>query len=146
MRRSRASRREATVELTPLIDVVFLLLIFFMVSTSFVQNETLNVDLPQANGDAQSSQDLYINVIVQEDGRYEIDGNLVADESLAGLVNTLRSIVEKNAAQNNSLPVIISADALATHQSVVRIMDACAQAGLSQISLATQPILNPSKE
>ncbi|MFQ3347119.1 MAG: biopolymer transport protein ExbD [Candidatus Azotimanducaceae bacterium] len=146
MRRSRASRREATVELTPLIDVVFLLLIFFMVSTSFVQNEALNVDLPQANGDAQSSQDLYINVIVQEDGRYEIDGNLVADESLAGLVNTLRSIVEKNAAQNNSLPVIISADALATHQSVVRIMDACAQAGLSQISLATQPILNPSKE
>jgi|TARA_B110000971_G_scaffold221634_1_gene269609 biopolymer transport protein ExbD len=126
--------------------VVFLLLIFFMVSTSFVQNEALNVDLPQANGDAQSSQDLYINVIVQEDGRYEIDGNLVADESLAGLVNTLRSIVEKNAAQNNSLPVIISADALATHQSVVRIMDACAQAGLSQISLATQPILNPSKE
>jgi biopolymer transport protein ExbD len=111
-----------------------------------VQNEALNVDLPQANGDAQSSQDLYINVIVQEDGRYEIDGNLVADESLAGLVNTLRSIVEKNAAQNNSLPVIISADALATHQSVVRIMDACAQAGLSQISLATQPILNPSKE
>ncbi len=146
MRRSRASRREATVELTPLIDVVFLLLIFFMVSTSFVQNEALNVDLPQANGDAQSSQDLYINVIVQEDGRYEIDGNLVADESLAGLVNTLRSIVEKNAAQNNSLPVIISADALATHQSVVRIMDACAQAGLSHISLATQPILNPSKE
>lgn len=146
MRRSRASRREATVELTPLIDVVFLLLIFFMVSTSFVQNEALNVDLPQANGDAQPSQDLYINVIVQEDGRYEIDGNLVADESLAGLVNTLRSIVEKNAAQNNSLPVIISADALATHQSVVRIMDACAQAGLSQISLATQPILNPSKE
>ena len=146
MRRSRASRREATVELTPLIDVVFLLLIFFMVSTSFVQNEALNVDLPQANGDAQSSQDLYINVIVQEDGRYEIDGNLVADESLAGLVNTLRSIVEKNAVQNNSLPVIISADALATHQSVVRIMDACAQAGLSQISLATQPILNPSKE
>jgi|TARA_B110000977_G_scaffold135409_1_gene172255 biopolymer transport protein ExbD len=146
VRRSRASRREATVELTPLIDVVFLLLIFFMVSTSFVQNEALNVDLPQANGDAQSSQDLYINVIVQEDGRYEIDGNLVADESLAGLVNTLRSIVEKNAAQNNSLPVIISADALATHQSVVRIMDACAQAGLSQISLATQPILNPSKE
>ncbi len=146
MRRSRASRREATVELTPLIDVVFLLLIFFMVSTSFVQNQALNVDLPQANGDAQPSQDLYINVIVQEDGRYEIDGNLVADESLAGLVNTLRSIVEKNAAQNNSLPVIISADALATHQSVVRIMDACAQAGLSQISLATQPILNPSKE
>jgi biopolymer transport protein ExbD len=146
VRRSRASRREATVELTPLIDVVFLLLIFFMVSTSFVQNQALNVDLPQANGDAQSSQDLYINVIVQEDGRYEIDGNLVADESLAGLVNTLRSIVEKNAAQNNSLPVIISADALATHQSVVRIMDACAQAGLSQISLATQPILNPSKE
>jgi biopolymer transport protein ExbD len=146
VRRSRASRREATVELTPLIDVVFLLLIFFMVSTSFVQNQALNVDLPQANGDAQPSQDLYINVIVQEDGRYEIDGNLVADESLAGLVNTLRSIVEKNAAQNNSLPVIISADALATHQSVVRIMDACAQAGLSQISLATQPILNPSKE
>ncbi len=146
MRRSRASRREATVELTPLIDVVFLLLIFFMVSTSFVQNQALNVDLPQANSDAQPDQDVYINVVVQQNGRYEIDGKVVTDLSLVGLTNTLRAIVEKTAIQSKNLPVVISADASATHQSVVRVMDACAQVGLSRISLATQPILEPSKE
>ena len=146
MRRSRASRREATVELTPLIDVVFLLLIFFMVSTSFVQNQALNVDLPQANGDAQPNEDLFINVVVQKNGRYEIEGSIVVDTSLQGLAKTLQAVVEKNAARRTSLPVVISADATATHQSVVRVMDACAQVGLTQISLATQPILEPPKE
>ena len=146
MRRSRASRREATVELTPLIDVVFLLLIFFMVSTSFVQNQALNVDLPQANGDAQLNEDLFINVVVQQNGRYEIEGSIVVDTSLQGLAKTLQAVVEKNAARRTSLPVVISADATATHQSVVRVMDACAQVGLTQISLATQPILEPPKE
>ncbi len=146
MRRSRASRREATVELTPLIDVVFLLLIFFMVSTSFVQNQALNVDLPQANGDAQPNEDLIINVVVQQNGRYEIEGSIVVDTSLQGLAKTLQAVVEKNAARRTSLPVVISADATATHQSVVRVMDACAQVGLTQISLATQPILEPPKE
>tara|TARA_B110000483_G_C18112311_1_gene510201 strand:- start:786 stop:1226 length:441 start_codon:yes stop_codon:yes gene_type:complete len=146
VRRSRASRREATVELTPLIDVVFLLLIFFMVSTSFVQNQALNVDLPQANGDAQPNEDLIINVVVQQNGRYEIEGSIVVDTSLQGLAKTLQAVVEKNAARRTSLPVVISADATATHQSVVRVMDACAQVGLTQISLATQPILEPPKE
>ena len=146
MRRSRASRREATVELTPLIDVVFLLLTFFMVSTSFVQNQALNVDLPQANGDAQPNEDLIINVVVQQNGRYEIEGSIVVDTSLQGLAKTLQAVVEKNAARRTSLPVVISADATATHQSVVRVMDACAQVGLTQISLATQPILEPPKE
>ncbi len=146
VRRSRASRREATVELTPLIDVVFLLLIFFMVSTSFVQNQALNVDLPQANGDAQPSQDLYIEVVVLQNGRYEIEGRVVADASLQGLAKTLQIFIEKNTARAASLPVVISADANATHQSVVRVMDACAQVGLTQISLATQPILDPPKE
>jgi biopolymer transport protein ExbD len=146
VRRSRASRREATVELTPLIDVVFLLLIFFMVSTSFVQNQALNVDLPQANGDSQPNVDLFINVVVQQNGRYEIEGSIVVDTSLQGLAKTLQAVVEKNAARRTSLPVVISADATATHQSVVRVMDACAQVGLTQISLATQPILEPPKE
>jgi len=146
VRRSRASRREATVELTPLIDVVFLLLIFFMVSTSFVQNHALDVDLPQANGDAQPNQDLFINVVVQQNGRYEIEGSIVVDTSLQGLAKTLQAVVEKHAARKTSLPVVISADAAATHQSVVRVMDACAQVGLTQISLATQPILEPPKE
>ena len=111
-------------ELTPLIDVVFLLLIFFMVSTSFVQNQALNVDFPQANGVAQPNQDLYINVVVQQNGRYGIDGDVVTDISLKGLANTLRAIVEKTTVKSKDLPVVISADASATHQAVVRVMDA----------------------
>ena len=146
MKRSRASRREATVELTPLIDVVFLLLIFFMVSTSFVQKQALNVELPQANGEAQASQDLYIDILVLQDGRFEIEGTGVADASLQGLAKILQTVIEKKSALSTTLPVVISADAGATHQSVVRVMDACAQVGLTQISLATQPILETRKE
>ena len=117
-----------------------------MVSTSFVQNQALTVDLPQANGDAQPSQDLFINVVVQQNGRYEIEGRIVVDTSLQGLAETLQAVVEKKTARRKILPVVISADAAATHQSVVRVMDACAQVGLTQISLATQPILEPPKE
>ena len=117
-----------------------------MVSTSFVQNQALNVELPQANGDAQPSQDLYIEIVVLKNGRYEIEGRDVADISLQGLAKTLQTVVKKKPALRSSLAVVISADASATHQSVVRVMDACAQVGLTQISLATQPILETGKE
>ena len=146
MRNHRASRREASVELTPLIDVVFLLLIFFMVSSSFVQDQALNVALPQANGDARPVQEVYINIVVGRDGTYVIDGNSAVDGSLSGLSTQLRKVVRAKSQQSENLPVVISADANTTHQAVVRVMDACAQVGLSEISLATQPISKPSKE
>ena len=146
MSRSRASRREATVELTPLIDVVFLLLIFFMVSTSFVQNQALQVDLPQANGSNQPSEDLVIDVLVKQNGQYEIDGLVLNDGSLDGLMKSLQTILKNTVRQSSKLSVVINADANATHQSVVRVMDACAQVGLSRISLATQPIIESLKE
>lgn len=146
MRNHRASRREASVELTPLIDVVFLLLIFFMVSTSFVQDQALNVALPQANGDARPTEEVFINIVVGRDGTYVIDGNSALDGSLSGLSTQLRKVVKAKSQQSENLPVVISADANTTHQAVVRVMDACAQVGLSEISLATQPISKPSKE
>lgn len=117
-----------------------------MVSTSFVQKQALNVELPQANGEAQASQDLYIDILVLQNGRYEIEGTGVADASLQGLAKILQTVIEKKSALSTTLPVVISADAGATHQSVVRVMDACAQVGLTQISLATQPILETRKE
>ncbi len=126
--------------------IISVLAIFFMVSTSFVQNQALNVELPQANGDAQPNQDLYIEIVVLKNGRYEIEGRDVADASLQGLAKTLQTVVEKKSAVSTNLPVVISADASATHQSVVIVMDACAQVGLTQISLATQPILETGKE
>ena len=146
MRNHRASRREASVELTPLIDVVFLLLIFFMVSSSFVQDQALNVALPQANGGARPAQEVYINIVVGRDGTYVIDGNSAVDGSLSGLSTQLRRVVRAKSQLSENLPVVISADANTTHQAVVRVMDACAQVGLSEISLATQPISKPSKE
>ena len=99
-----------------------------------------------SSGPISGRKDLFINVVVQQNGRYEIEGRIVVDTSLQGLAETLQAVVEKNAARRKILPVVISADAAATHQSVVRVMDACAQVGLTQISLATQPILEPPKE
>jgi biopolymer transport protein ExbD len=117
-----------------------------MVSTSFVQDQALNVALPQANGDARPAEEVYINIVVGRDGTYVIDGNSSLDGSLSGLSTQLRKVVKAKSQQSENLPVVISADANTTHQAVVRVMDACAQVGLSEISLATQPISKPSKE
>jgi biopolymer transport protein ExbD len=128
------------VELTPLIDVVFLLLIFFMVSTGFIEDQALNVDLPDAQGLSPAHQNKVINIVIRKNGAYEVDGTVLVNASLQGITNKLEEIVSARSNQPSQLPVVISADENATHQSVVRVMDACAQLGLIRISLATKPI------
>lgn len=129
------SRRRAGIEanLTPLIDVVFLLLIFFMVSTTFTHENQLRIELPEAEGEASESLtrlDLYI----MRDGSYSLNGQGLVDRDIA----TLMAALEQGARGDLEQPLVISADAATTHESVVRAMDAAGRVGLTRVRLASQ--------
>jgi biopolymer transport protein ExbD len=127
-------REEITVNMAPLIDVVFLLLIFFMVTTTFKNESEIKIDLPQASNKPVEQTGNPIEVIIDRDGRYYIDRTRVINTQIDTLKRALR--VAKGGRDNP--PVIISADAMSPHQSVVRAMDAARQVGLVRMSIATR--------
>ncbi|MEM1111075.1 MAG: biopolymer transporter ExbD [Pseudomonadota bacterium] len=132
-RRQRAE--EVGVNLTPLIDVVFLLLIFFMVSTTFTRETQLSIDLPEASGTPRETEALkQIEILVDESGAYRVNGRPLVD----GNLRTLQAAVYEIAAGDTTLPMLISADAQASHQSVVRAMDAVGQMGFVHLSITTR--------
>ena len=136
MKFSRRGRHEASVELTPLIDVVFLLLIFFMVSTTFIRETQLKIDLPEAGGELQEIEEEVIEITVDRLGDYAVNDRLLVNDELHTLVRALEQLVEGGVSPGSRL--IITADANAAHQSVVRAMDAAGRVGLTRISITTQ--------
>jgi biopolymer transport protein ExbD len=135
MKFRRRPRTEASIELTPLIDVVFLLLIFFMVSTTFIRETQLDLDLPEASGDLQQPDEQSIVVTIAEDGTYAVNDQALVNNQLATLMRALRQEISEGEAAKH---LIITADANATHQAVVRAMDAAGQLGLTRLSITTQ--------
>ncbi len=127
-------REEISVDLTPFIDVVFLLLIFFMVTTTFRDESEIKVDLPQASNQPMERVGNPLEIVIDRDGRYYVDKNLVINTQLDTLKRALRTA--KGERENPA--VIISADANAPHQSVVTAMDAARQVGLVRMSIATR--------
>ncbi len=126
------------INVTPLVDVVFQLLLFFMLTTSFQQAELeqLGVDLPQAAaGKAPSGQAVVIEV--HKDGGLWLEGQRV------DLAQLKRALTER-AQRDKDTPVTIRGDAKATHQSVVGVMDACAQAGLTRLAVGTLHEASPA--
>lgn len=121
------------VSLTPLIDVVFLLLIFFMVTTTFNHHASIRIELPEASNAPQSEQQKDLEVIIDRGGQYYIDGLSLLDNQARTLSAALAKMVEKYEAEK----VVIRADAQAPHQAVVSVMDAAGKLGLTQISIAT---------
>ena len=143
MRRMSAARREAGIEITPLIDVVFLLLIFFMVSSSFVQKQVISVTLPES-GTAVANVSDTVEISLDAAGMYFVAGQPVGRERgqlLAAMQSIVRTLDARALAEQ---PVEIRADANATHQSVVRALDVCVALGLVQVSLATMPVAEVS--
>lgn len=136
MKFARRGRQEASVELTPLIDVVFLLLIFFMVSTTFIRETQLKIDLPQAAGELQEIEDGLIEITVDRLGDYAVNDRLLVNNDIRTLIRALEEILESNS--GNVSRLIVTADANATHQAVVRAMDAAGRVGISRISITTQ--------
>ena len=139
MKFRRQSREEDSVNLTPLIDVVFLLLIFFMVSTTFTKETHLQIDLPEASGDAAPGDNQQIEILINAEGGFAVNGESVINKKLA----TLMSAIEKVSEGNTDLPMIITADANTPHQAVVTAMDAAGQLGFVKLSITTK---NPQAE
>ncbi|MFT7289564.1 MAG: biopolymer transport protein ExbD [Halieaceae bacterium] len=133
MRFRRRTRDELDVNLTPLIDVVFLLLIFFMVSTTFTRETQLSVDLPEASGVLREEAERQVEIQIDEAGNFRVNGRALVDTR----VRTLQAALYKVAEGDTTLPMIISADAQASHQSVVRAMDAAGQMGFTRLSIAS---------
>ncbi len=131
-------REDVSIDLTPLIDVVFLLLIFFMVSTTFKQESEITINLPEASNEKPVKQDNIIEITIDEQGRYFINQAQVVNTRLA----TVKRALEKVAAGRKNLTVIISADAQTPHQAVVTAMDAARQVGLLNLSIATRRAQN----
>ncbi len=133
---------EPTVDLTSLIDVVFLLLIFFMVSTTFEHQALLKVDLPEASevedrSDVPESLELVIDA---EGHMYLNDRRLVnSDEA------TIRAAIEEAAGDDRSMPLILRADRMTPHHHVVTAMDVAAQLGFSNLSIATDRTDGPTQ-
>lgn len=118
--------------LTPLIDVVFLLLIFFMVSTTFQKESQIKLQLPEASRD-QAPEDTRIEVLINARGDVLINGQKLINNSL----ETVRSGLQKVLAGRRDLPLVIRADRGTPYQAVVTTMDAGSQLGLTRISLPT---------
>lgn len=134
MKFRRQSQQEVSVNLTPLIDVVFLLLIFFMVSTTFTRETELQIDLPEAEGTEAEQENERIVVEISADGVYSING-----ERLEGVEReTLNERIQSVAEGNTELPFIITADADARHELVVRAMDVAGSLGFTGLSISTQ--------
>jgi biopolymer transport protein ExbD len=131
---STHSRPEPDVNLTPLIDVVFLLLIFFMVSTSFVKQSQITIRLPEAESTAMVEEPPeQIDIMITEQGTYLVNGR----ELINNRPETIRNALQRVSAGNTSLPLTISADANARHQHVVTAMDVAGRLGFVRISIAT---------
>ncbi|MFC3116688.1 ExbD/TolR family protein [Cellvibrio fontiphilus] len=134
MKFRRQQVEDQGINLTPLIDVVFLLLIFFMVSTTFTKETHLSVDLPEAVGEQSSELPEQIEILINSDGSYSVNGlALVNDKAV-----TLKSALEKTSEGNNELPLVITADAKTPHQAVVQAMDVAGQLGFARLSITTR--------
>jgi biopolymer transport protein ExbD len=134
MKLSLRSRTQPEVNLTSLIDVVLLLLIFFMVSTSFVKQSQIKISLPSTeNTTLIEEPPEQIDIMITATGVYLVNGR----ELINNRPETIRNALQKVSAGNSKLPMTISADANAKHQHVVTAMDVAGRLGFTQISIAT---------
>ena len=124
---------EPELNMTSLIDVVLLLLIFFMLSTRFIDEGRLRLRLPEAGIEPQAVQQDTIEIEVTAQGGYRVNGRALANSS----PGTLATAIAQAAGTDRSRPVIVRADARATHQSVVTAMDVAGRAGFRELSIAT---------
>lgn len=130
----RQSNVEEGINLTPLIDVVFLLLIFFMVSTTFTKETHLKIALPEAQGELQPDSAEQIEVVISADGSFSVNGRSLINKQ----VETLVAAIDKVGSEDKSLPFVITADAKVPYEYVVTVMDAAGRSGYFNISMTTR--------
>nr|VFK22001.1 MAG: biopolymer transport protein ExbD [Candidatus Kentron sp. MB] len=139
--RRNQSREAPDVTLTPLIDVVFLLLIFFMISTTFERGSEISIELPEASAEAKISAGKTIEVAIDAQGYYYINGKQLVNTQIETLKKVLTGL---NDATSPSPPLILMADEDTPYQSVVTLMDVAQQLGFARLRFATR-LLNDSE-
>ena len=134
MRLQRHTKEDPTVDLTSLIDVVFLLLIFFMVSTTFERESVLKVDLPEASA-VEEREELpdSLELVIDGEGRMFLNDQRLLDSN----AGTIRAAMEQMAGERRDVPLILRADRQTPHHFVVTAMDVAAQMGFVNLSIAT---------
>ena len=126
---------EPEINLVPLIDVILVLIIFFVITTTFESRSTLQLQLPSASARPASDQAQPLSVLVNAEGRYFV-GN---QEVLRTDVDALKQAILENGGEDRARPVLLRADARARHQAVVTALDALGQLGFRNVSMATAP-------
>ncbi|MDQ3204990.1 MAG: biopolymer transporter ExbD [Pseudomonadota bacterium] len=129
---------EPEINLIPLIDVILILIIFFVVTTTFDSRSVLRLELPRATGEAPSDTSQALSVLVNAEGRFFVDDSEVLRDDLESLKATLAEV----AGSDRERPVLLRADARTPHQAVVTAYDALGQLGFQRVMIATAP--NPS--
>lgn len=135
MKFPRKPREPVDINLAPLIDVVFILLLFFVVTTTFTRETLMRIDLPEAVS-GTTSDDRYnipLEILVGQDGSYAVNGKTLAGRDLNALMAALIEVSEGD----KDLPVTLSADGNAPHQSVVTAMDAASKLGFVHLRIST---------
>jgi biopolymer transport protein ExbD len=133
MRFRRSRQEQVDVNITPLIDVVFLLLIFFMVTTTFTRETQLQIDLPESQSQLAAEDQKPIEILVDRLGTYAINDQVLIKHDIESLKRAL-----KESSGNAETPIVITADAQAPHQAFIVALDAVAQLGFSKVSITTQ--------
>ncbi|MBD9481696.1 biopolymer transporter ExbD [Pseudomonas sp. PDM14] len=135
MKFRRKPRENVDINLASLIDVIFILLLFFVVSTTFTRETQLKVDLPEAASGAPREDTALkqMEVVIAADGNYSLNGQVLVKSDLEGLMAALGQASEGD----NSLPLTISADAKTPHQAVITAMDAAGKLGFAHLRIAT---------
>ena len=134
MRMQSRPREEPELNLAPLIDVVFLLLIFFMVSTTFERDTEISLELPEASGEPLQTERLVVEISIDAEGRYYIN----QQELINTQIDTLKRGIQQAMGDEQRPQVIISADRQTPHQAVISAMDAARQLGLVNLTFATR--------
>jgi len=127
-------REDPEINLIPFIDVLLVILIFVMLTTTYAKFTELKINLPVANAQSTKPRPRELLVVVTADGRYSVDNKPVEGRS----VDLLAAALSSGSGANRDTVVVLSADASATHQSVINVMDAARRVGLSQLTFAAQ--------
>lgn len=130
----KSSLEDPEINFIPLIDVLLVIIIFLVVSTTFSKFSELKINLPIAEANQSKDKDDSINIIITEDGQYSINERIIEAVSLEKLVLELKAESDGK----TDMPVIINADAMTTHQSVVDVMEASRLVGLNRITFSTK--------
>lgn len=134
MKFKRTQVEDIHINLTPLIDCLLFILVFLLLSTTFTQESRINLTLPDAQGVPPKQYDQKVEVVVDASGHYAVNGQAIDGQSVSDLITAIKSIAQSR----RDMMFVIAADAKASHQDVIRVMDVAGQMGFVNVNISTK--------